>query len=144
MKKLYISICGVFMLTINSASATEFMVKVSNIDTKRGGSILVMIFGEKGYPKKHEEALFTKANKVLGETMEFSFELNIEEFAVKVLHDENEDWKVTKNWTGIYPKEGLGFSNGQKIGFTGPPNYKKSKLIRSEFKDGLTISVIYP
>ena len=96
MKKLQISLWGIIMLTVNSVSATELNIKVNNIDIKRGGNIVVMIFGEEGFPKKHEKAVFTKANNLLNETMEFSFNLDIDELAVKVLHDENGDWKVIK------------------------------------------------
>lgn len=145
MKNLYRILWGIMMMAAtNSASATELKVKVNNIEIKRGGAITVMVFGAAGFPKKHAEAIEIKTNNVLSETMTFSFDLDIDELAVKVLHDENEDGKVTKNWTGIYPKEGLGFSNDQKIGMTGPPRYKKSKLSRDVFKNELVIAVIYP
>ena len=132
------------MFTVNSSVATEFKVKVNSIDVERGGQILVMVFGKEGFPKDHGKAVFYKAQDVLQPVMEFTFEVTMEELAVKVLHDENKDGKVTKNWTGIYPKEGLGFSNDQKIGLTGPPKYKYSKLSKEQFRHGLEISVLYP
>jgi len=144
MKNFYIILWGFLMLSMNSASATELKIKVNDIDLKRGGNIIVMIFGAAGFPKKHEMALSTQTKSARYKTMEFSFNVSMEEFAIKVLHDENGDGKVTKNWTGIYPKEGLGFSNGQKIGITGPPKYKNSKLLKNQLKNGLNISITYP
>lgn len=144
MKVFFVILWGLMMLTTNSSLASELKIKVSNIDVNRGGNIIVMIFGENGFPKIHEKAFFIRTQSAQQEIMEFKFNLVLEELAVKVLHDENEDGKVTKNWTGIYPKEGLGFSNNQKIGLTGPPKYKYSKLLREQFKDGLNISIIYP
>ncbi len=132
------------MLTANSSLASELKIEVNNIDVKRGGNIIVMIFAEEGFPKIHEKALFVQTQNAQQEVMEFKFNFALEEMAVKVLHDENEDAKVTKNWTGIYPKEGLGFSNDQKISLTGPPKYKYSKLHKEQFKDGLNISIVYP
>lgn len=126
-----------------SAYADEIIVKVSDIEVKRGGSIVVFIFAEDGYPKIHNKALLVKKSKTVEKVMEFKFKIDREEIAVKVLHDENGDGKVTKNWTGIIPKDGLGFSNGQKLSITGAPTYKKSKLSREECKNGIEISVKY-
>lgn len=145
MKHLFIILWGCIVMTGTSiAQATEIKIKVTDIDVKRGGNIIVMIFGEKGFPKIHQKALVAQTKPATKNTLEFNFTLSSNELAVKVLHDENGDGKVTKNWTGIIPKEGLGFSNGQKIGITGPPTYKKSKLSKDRFKAGLNIPVRYP
>jgi len=145
MRILFFILWGIIMiLNANISQATEVNINVTDIDTKRGGSIIVLIFGEEGFPIIQEKALFVQTNNSLQETMKFTFNLNMKEMAVKVLHDENEDGKVTKNWMGIYPREGLGFSNDQKTSMTGAPMYKKSKLSIAKFKDGLNISVKYP
>lgn len=145
MKLLFITLWGCLsMLSINTAQATEVKIKVSNINIKRGGNITVMIFGKEGFPKNHKKAIATQTKMATKKTLEFKFPLNMSELAVKILHDENGDGKVTKNWTGIFPKEGLGFSNGQRITMTGPPNYKKSKLVKEQFKSELVIPVRYP
>lgn len=149
MNKFYVTLCGVFMLsTNNTLSAAELKIKVNNIDITRGGNITVMIFTKKGFPKKHEMALLIQSKKSRYETIEFTFDQNTEELAeelaIKVLHDENGDGKVTKNWTGIWPKEGLGFSNDQKISLKGAPKYKHSKLLKEQLKDEINISITYP
>jgi len=146
MKTLLFILLGVggIMVNANSSFATELKIRVSNIDVKRGGDIIVMIFAEDGFPKMHEKAHFIQTKNALQETMDFRFDLKMHEFAVKVLHDENGDGKVTKNWTGIYPKEGLGFSNGQRVSIKGAPKYKKSKVLKEQINDGLNISIRYP
>lgn len=122
---------------------TELNIAVTNIDTSRGGNIVVMVYGEEGFPKDHAMALLTTTKKALTNTMVFTFLIYQPEVAIKVLHDENGDGKVTKNWTGIYPKDGLGFSNGQKIGLTGVPNYSKSKVRFIAPQSKATISIRY-
>jgi len=145
MKTLIFILWGsVLMLNVNVSQATELTIEVTDIDVTRGGSIVVMIFSEDGFPKKHEKALLIQKDSALLDRMEFEFDLDVDEIAVKVLHDENGDGKVTKNWTGIYPKDGLGFSNGQRVTLAGAPTYKNSKLFRDEFEYGLVISVSYP
>ena len=134
------------MLSTTSLTATQINISVNDIDTKRGGDIRVYIFGEDGYPKKHDEALYAQNKKAIESSILFTFEVDntLKEFAIKLFHDENGDGKVSKNWTGIYPKEGLGFSNDQKLGMFGPPNYKNSKLSRDEFSEVINISIVYP
>ena len=146
-KSLILLLGGILMTSTNIAQAIEVKVNVTGINIKRGGNIIVMIFGEKGFPKVHKQALAAQTIRATKNTLEFNFvvkNLKNNELAVKVLHDENGDGKVTKNWTGIIPKEGLGFSNGQKIGITGPPSYKKSKLSKEQFRTGISIPVKYP
>ncbi len=135
---------SIVMTNTTIAQATEIKINVTGINVKRGGNIIVMLFGEKGFPKIHKKALAAQTKPATKNTLKFNFTLNSNELAVKVLHDENGDGKVTKNWTGIIPKEGLGFSNGQRISITGPPTYKKSKLFKEQFKTGLNISIRYP
>jgi len=123
---------------------SEIHINVTGIDVQRGGDLVVMIFLKKGFPKNHKDALFTQSSNKLVKNMKFVFNLNSPEYAIKVWHDENGDGKVTKNWTGIYPKEGLCFSNQQQVTLTGPPKYKKSKLTVADHKNKINIAIIYP
>ncbi|MBV1907993.1 MAG: DUF2141 domain-containing protein [Kangiellaceae bacterium] len=119
-------------------------VEISGIDPIRGGNIIVLLFKDKGFPKNHQSAVSTQNQRASVDTLSFTFDINVDELAIKILHDEDENGKVTKNWTGIIPKEGLGFSNKQTIGFTGPPSYKKSKIQLLQQHNDITISIIYP
>ncbi len=47
-------------------------------------------------------------------------------YAVSVLHDENENWKIDKKF--MKPKEGIGFSNIKSIGLSNRPNFKKASF----------------
>ena len=135
---------SLMMTQVNAAMKHEITIQVHGIETERGGNIIVMVFGENGFPTAHKKALYTQTKNASQSIMGFKFNLDLEQIAVKVLHDENGDGKVTKNWTGIYPKEGLGFSNDQHISLTGPPKYKHSMLSKDQFKQGLNISITYP
>lgn len=52
------------------------------------------------------------------------------------------DSRVTKNWTGYVPKEGLGFSAGATI-LRGTPSFKSAKI---RFLENKTIEIVvrYP
>lgn len=134
---------GFVMVNSTISQAEEIKITVEGIDTKRGGNIIAMIFSENGFPKVHKRALALQTQPANKNILKFTFTISADELAVKVLHDENGDGNVTKNWTGIFPKEGLGFSNRQRINF-GPPSYKNSKLLKAQLINGLRISLLYP
>ncbi|MBT1063213.1 DUF2141 domain-containing protein [Bowmanella sp. Y26] len=121
-------------------------VKVSQIDTARQGQIMVMLFAKDGFPKDHSSALSIQTAPVTAgaNSMLFHFPQSPGEFAIKVLHDEDMNNQVTKNWTGVWPAEGLGFSNGARVRLTGAPSFKEARLTLSSPPDVINISVIYP
>ncbi|WP_211342281.1 DUF2141 domain-containing protein [Litorilituus sediminis] len=122
---------------------TELNLVVEGIDVSRPGSIMVMLFAQSGFPKEHDKALDTQILPVEHSKLSFSFTKVPSEFAIKVLHDEDNSQKVTKNWTQIIPAEGLGFSNGAKLGF-GPPSFKQAKLKKNQQLGTISIRIIYP
>ena len=143
-RKLLSTLCIGAMMTVQ---ATELKLNISKIDTKKGGDIRVYVFvGKDGYPKVHEKALLSQKKRATSESLKFTFKVDntVDELAIKVFHDEDGNGKVSKNWTGVYPKEGLGFSNKQKLGTFGPPSYEKSKVSKKEFSKTLNISLLYP
>lgn len=61
-------------------------------------------------------------------------------YAVNILHDENKNGKIEKGL--IFPKEGIGFSNFQSIGFSNRPNFSKASFELKENKS-IHVKVIY-
>ena len=47
-------------------------------------------------------------------------------YAINILHDEDENGQIKKGW--LLPKEGIGFSNFESIGFSNRPNFKKASF----------------
>lgn len=58
-------------------------------------------------------------------------------YAIAILHDENDDMKMNKNFFGL-PREGYGFSNNV-MGTLGPPSFGKSSFLHNP---GLRTSII--
>lgn len=127
-------------------SGERIPLDITGIDTTRGGNLVVLIFDRKGFPIDHQLALSTQRVPISTErlTIELNVPAALPEMAVKVLHDQDKNDKVTKNWTGIWPAEGLGFSNGATMRRTGPPAYEEAKVTREQALRGLTIPVVYP
>lgn len=123
--------------------AKNIIIHVENIDIRLPGNIMVMIFDKEGFPKNHSKAIATNVIPVTKEKIITRFYSVPSEFAIKILHDEDKSGEVSKNWTGIIPSEGLGFSNGAKLRF-GPPNYKRAKLKLEGIHSPIKINIIYP
>lgn len=109
----------------------------------RPGQILILVFLESGFPKDHSKAIYS--SKVVPEKSEMIIPVKVPSnmgFSIKVLHDEDMNGMVTKNWTGYLPKEGLGFSAGITI-LGGVPTFQKAKI---EFVENemIEISMRYP
>jgi len=86
------------------------------------GKISVGLFNDgKVFLKKKIDSRSTRAHD--GEvTLQFEH-LPAGDYAVSVMHDENENGELDSNFVGM-PVEGFGFSNDAKAMF-GPPSYEK-------------------
>lgn len=63
------------------------------------------------------------------------------DYAVVVFHDDNNNHEIDHNWIGL-PSEGLGFSNGFKLGLTsGLPTFEKLRFSHSNQPQILVIDV---
>lgn len=129
------------------AEPQSIVVEVSDIDVDRGGNLIVLVFGAAGFPVEHDQALFAQTKPVSSPHMTFALTAPASshmELAFKVLHDQDANGKVTKNWTGIWPREGLGFSNGARMHSLGPPKFNDAKIPRAQALQGIAMPVRYP
>ncbi len=120
----------------------QIKITINNIKTERGGQLIAFIFLENGFPKQHEHSLmrFVIPARQPQQIMTVSVPA-VDEFAIKILHDENGDGMVTKNWTGFIPYDGMGFSNGAEIKFSAP-SFEDARIVyHSELSP--TISLQY-
>jgi len=145
MIKVFLALLPLFLFIGEAEAEEKITVEISGVDEELGGNIIVLVFGDDGFPKQHDKSLLTQAEKVTNEKMTFALAAPAENYlALKVLHDEDANNKVTKNWTGIRPREGLGFSNGKKMAAFGPPGFEQAKVSREMALKGIKIDVVYP
>jgi len=136
-------IIGVLSLMSKTVVAKNVVINVENIDIRLPGNIMVMLYEREGFPKNHAKAIAINVIPVTNERVISRFYSVPNEFAIKILHDEDETGEVTKNWTGIIPAEGLGFSNGARIRFSSP-KYESAKLKLEDSHNPIIIKMIYP
>ncbi len=130
----------IFTLLLFTKTPSESLVnpvlEVSIHDAKSDqGKIRVLVFSsEKGFPDQPEMAIRSYSFPSKEKSYKFRIEdLPIGNYAVSVIHDEDEDGSLTTNLVG-YPTEKFGFSNNPKV-YLAPPSFDKAAFeLSSETK----------
>ena len=112
-----------FSVPVIAASLT---IEVGGLRNNKGAIIVGIYDSSESFPKVGQAV--RRVELVLSDTKPVTEVDNIPEgqYAVALLHDENQDGKLNKNLFGI-PKEGYGFSNNAKAKL-GPPSFKDASF----------------
>ena len=129
------------ILTVSSILAGNINVKITNI-LNQNGNIAIGLYNK-------DDGTFTDMSKYYKGV---NLKIDIQEviyifknipngtYAISVIHDENKNQKLDKNFFGI-PKEGYGFSNNVRPIFRGA-NFEESKFRLNDDKN-ITIEMGY-
>jgi uncharacterized protein (DUF2141 family) len=130
MLRFQLLIFTLLISVIASVGQTRLEVTVTKIKDHKG-SIRVGVFNnENDFLKKPLTGKIIKAD---ADEVTVVFEnLKPGEYAVSVIHDENENGKLDSNAFGI-PNEGFAFGNNA-MGMFGPPSFEKAKIILKDEK----------
>jgi len=119
------------LAAVSSSQAAEapgtIALSVSAFESDKGKLLIVLYDREEGFPTKPEKA----ARRFVAPIVDKKVELEIPglgpgEYALSVVHDENDNGRLDSNLIGI-PKEPVGASNNAKGSF-GPPKWKDAKF----------------
>ena len=143
----YLLVMGALMIVPRVVASAEAWhpldLTITGIESKRGGQINIFVFQEDGFPITHSKAVRSYVKPVVGSKVTISLEVPADiSFALKVHHDEDGNNKVTKNWTGIFPAEGLGFSSGARMNVAPPLFVEAEMTLPSD--DSVSIEIRYP
>ena len=117
------------------AQTTSLEVNVNSIKSEKGSIRVGLFNNEKDFLKNAVEGKVVKASR--GEITVIFENLQPGDYALSVIHDENENGKLDSNAFGI-PKEGFAFGNNA-MGSFGPPSFEKAKV---EIRDQVVKQVI--
>ena len=132
MNSLFFSIFCFFSLlsfTRETANDAQAGIKVTIQDLRSNkGHVLISLFRNgNGFPDEPEKAIRKQRLSITDRSATVTFPgLPSGQYAIAILHDENDDEKMNKNFFGI-PKEGYGFSNNV-TGMFGPPSFGKASF----------------
>lgn len=125
---------------ITPAFSSELKVSFEGLRNSKGKILYLLFKNEKGFPDDATKSIFQ--GEILASEASAGISLNLDEgnYAMTLIHDENENGKLDKNFIGI-PKEGFGFSNNPLILF-GPPSFAKA-VFKLEGETFINIKVKY-
>ena len=142
MKKLIIIFKSLLVIVLLSSFNNQkeekctLTVEVKDLRNSNGSVLFALYNREDAFPDEHYKKYFKKlTGKIVNGESSVTFKnLPAGKYAVNILHDENNDGKIKKGL--ILPKEGIGFSNYQTIGFA-----KASFNMQSDKK--IRVNIIY-
>jgi uncharacterized protein (DUF2141 family) len=109
---------------VETFAQTSLEIHVNNVKSKKGSIQIGLFTSEADYLKNPVEK---KVIKSTGKDVTVVFEnLQPGDYALSVIHDENENGELDSNALGI-PKEGFAFGNNA-LGSFGPPPFEKAKI----------------
>ena len=112
------------LLAAPSLQAAELTIEITGIPTVKG-AVLVALYDDPGAYDANQRGMSAMV-KVTGETETVVFkDLAEGDYAVKLFHDENGNYKLDTNMLGL-PKEGYGFSNNQAR--FGPSSFEEARF----------------
>ncbi|HEV2275346.1 MAG TPA: DUF2141 domain-containing protein [Acidobacteriaceae bacterium] len=115
-------------------------VHATGFRNQKGTADAAVFTSPNGWPEGNKEYVHDTA-PISGNQATISFLLPPGEYSVVVLHDENENYKLDRDFLG-WPKEGFGFSNNPRVLLTAPT------FQQAEFKVGcpatdIDVKIIY-
>lgn len=132
---LFISVSAFFQAAAQSARP-GMEIKITNLRNSKGQVLVSLFNSAAGFPDDPKKAYKITRITLTGKSAVARFEdLPSGTYAVAILHDENSDEQMNKNFLGI-PREGYGFSNNA-IGVFGPPTFAKAGI---SFLEGQKLS----
>ena len=124
----YTCCCAMLLVIVLNSfemfAQSSLEIHVENIKSKKGSIRFGLFTSEADYLKNPVEKRVIKST---GKDVTVVFEnLLPGDYALSVIHDENENGELDSNALGI-PKEGFGFGNNA-LGSFGPPSFEKAKI----------------
>jgi uncharacterized protein (DUF2141 family) len=123
----------------------KLTVTVDDLRNQTGIVCYTLFRGGDGFPDNASKAISAECFEIVARPLTFSLEGLAEgEYGMAIIHDENRDGVLNKNFLGI-PKEGLGFSNRANIKLTppGPPDFESVKFTVKGVNSSTSVKAIY-
>ncbi len=109
-----------------AAETCTLDVHVTGLRNQKGYVAALAYRSSNGWPEKKGKASATESATIHGSQATVSLKVPPGKYAVAVLHDENKNQKLDRDFFGI-PIEGFGFSNNPRV-FVSAPSFKKAEV----------------
>jgi uncharacterized protein (DUF2141 family) len=97
----------------------KVLVHIDGFRNQKGNAGVTVFKSPDGWPENNVKSFFHTGHPFTGDKATVELQLPAGRYAIAVLHDENSNHKLDRNFVG-WPKEGFGFSNNPKVGMSAP------------------------
>ncbi|HTW47215.1 MAG TPA: DUF2141 domain-containing protein [Acidobacteriaceae bacterium] len=94
-------------------------IHVTGFRNNKGDAGGTVFASANGWPEQNSKSVVHGPFPIANQQATEEFHLPAGKYAVAVIHDENMNHKLDRNFLGI-PKEGFGFANNPKVGLSAP------------------------
>lgn len=127
MERLALLLLSSVLLNAADTPRSALTITAENVRNAKGVVGVLVFRSANGWPEGVESAVQRKAVPAHEGEVTISFDgLEPGTYAVVVLHDENENMRLDRNWLGK-PREGWGMSNNPKP-FLSAPSFESAKF----------------
>jgi uncharacterized protein (DUF2141 family) len=110
---------GHYSAPVAGQSLCMLQVHITGFRNNNGTAGGVVFSSPNGWPDHRTQAIVQGGFPIAGNQALQTFQVPPGRYAVVVIHDENSNMKLDRNFFGI-PKEGFGFSNNPRVVFSAP------------------------
>lgn len=138
-KALFLTTVTLLASVVFCRAQSNLTVNIKNLKNSDGDILVGLYDNDSNFPRKVSTG---KVIKVTEKEMHVTFpDIKPGNYAVSVLHDENQNKDMDQGTLGI-PKEGYGFSNNV-MGVMGPPSFRKASFHVPDGDSSITIKMKY-
>lgn len=124
MRYRWISAATFALLCLSASAGAQLgqctlTVHVDGFRNQKGDLGVNVFKTPEGWPEENDKTFFHHGFLITGNESSAQLSLPPGRYAIVVLHDENLNQKLDRNFLGI-PKEGFSFSNNPKVNLTAP------------------------
>jgi uncharacterized protein (DUF2141 family) len=134
-------LCGAAMAPQSQPAEARLTIKVTDLRNHNGQLIFGVFRAGDGFPTQREKSVDWQIKPADANTVVFTASLPPGRYGASVLHDENKNGKMDKNFAGI-PVEGYGVTNNPKPSFRAA-TFEESRFTLPPEGVSLTIRVQY-
>jgi len=123
------------------SAACQVAIHVDGFRNNKGDLGVNVFPTADGWPEDNNKTVFHHGFPIQGDHATAEFTLPDGRYAIVVLHDENSNQKLDRNFLRI-PKEGFGFANNPRVGLS-PPGFESAVLQVACPRTETSIHLIY-
>jgi uncharacterized protein (DUF2141 family) len=135
------TLCSMQFNLMAATPSQKLTLLINGLRSEDGVVCVSLFSSEDGFPRDGTKAIRNSCVPITDTPLAVSFDVPYGNYAVSLLHDENQDGRLNTGFLGI-PREGIGFSNNPRI-IAGTPSFATTKFEFMQGSDDVQVNIKY-